>query len=56
MANLKYPSAFKAKSPLAWLGGIITGLTPLFWFYPHLLIREHYTGNNPRHIYNEERL
>lgn len=54
MGNTKYPSGIKVKAPLAWVGGAAIGLTPLFFFYIHALIKEHYTGNVPRKTYGED--
>jgi hypothetical protein len=44
MVNLKYPSALKGKSSMAWLGALGAGFAPLFYFYLGGLSSEHYTG------------
>jgi len=54
MGNTKYPSGVKVKAPLAWIGGAAIGFTPLFFFYIHALIKEHFTGNAPRKTYGED--
>jgi hypothetical protein len=54
MGNTKYPSGIKGKASLAWIGGAAIGITPLFFFYIHALIKEHYTGNVNRKTYGED--
>lgn len=53
MANLKYPGAMKNKAILAWLSAIVMGFTPMLYFYPTYLAKEHYSGNNSRKTYGE---
>lgn len=44
MVNLKYPSGLKGKAGLAWLGGIVAGFCPLFFYYLGTLNNEHFNG------------
>lgn len=55
MGNLKYPAGLKNKAILAWLGAVVCGLSPLLYFYPTYMHKEHYSGNTHRLTYGESR-
>jgi hypothetical protein len=55
MANLKYPAGLKVKAPLAWVGAISIGFCPILYFFPTMLIKEHYSGNVPRRTSGEDK-
>ena len=52
MVNLKYPSALKGKGSLGWLGGIVAGFCPIFFYYLGSTSNE-FHGHNKRYCRNE---
>lgn len=52
MVNLKYPAALKGKASMGWLGGIVAGFCPIFYYYLGSASNE-FHGHNKRYCRTE---